>query len=180
MEAASHGLAIHYSGETPNLGGDSDARELARLLDTACLELYFSTGASNSSGGSSRPTSGTELAVFFVEAAPILKRIGDCGTPHTVYYLLQLIEFLLPLDPERAFDLAAHALRSGGARTGFQFESMGIDLVVRLVGIFLADHKEIFESERRRTKLIECLEIFMDAGWPAAQRLLYRLPDLIQ
>ena len=180
VDAASHGLAIHYSGETPNLGGDSDAHELARLLDTACLELYFSTGASNSSGESSRPTNGTELAVFFVEAAPILKRIGDCGTPHTVYYLLQLIEFLLPLDPERAFDLAAHALRSGGARTGFQFESMGIDLVVRLVGIFLADHKEIFESEQRRTELIECLEIFMDAGWPAAQRLLYRLPELIQ
>ena len=180
VEAASHGLAIHYSGETPNLGGVPDARKSAELLDTACRELYFSTGASNSSGESSRPTSRPELAVFFVEAAPILKRIGDCGTPRTVYYLLQLIEFLLPLDPERAFDLAAHALRSGGARTGFQFESMGIDLVVRLVGIFLADHKEIFESEQRRTELIECLEIFMDAGWPAAQRLLYRLPELIQ
>ena len=180
VEAASNGLAIHYSGETPDLGGDSDALELARLLDTACRELYFSTGASNSSGESSRPTSRTELAVFFVEVAPILKRIGDCGTPHTVYYLLQLIEFLLPLDPERAFDLAAHALRSGGSRTGFQFESMGIELVVRLVGVFLADHKEIFENEQRRTELIECLEIFMDAGWPAAQRLLYRLPELIQ
>jgi len=57
---------------------------------------------------------------------------------------------------------------------------MGIDLIVRLVGVFLADHKEIFESEQRRTELIECLEIFMDAGWPAAQRLLYRLPELIQ
>ena len=180
VEAASHGLAIHYSGETPNLEGLSDAGKSAELLDIACRELYFSTGANHSSGESSRPTSTTELADFFVEATPILKRIGDCGTPHTVYYLLQLLEFLLPLDPERAFDLAAHALRSGGARTGFQFESMGIDLIVRLVGVFLADHKEIFESEQRRTELIECLEIFMDAGWPAAQRLLYRLPELIQ
>ena len=50
---------------------------------------------------------------------------------------------------------------------------------MRLVGVFLADHREIFENEERRTALIECLEIFMEAGWPAAQRLLYRLPDLI-
>jgi hypothetical protein len=46
--------------------------------------------------------------------------------------------------------------------------------------MFLADHKEIFEAAGRRAALIDCLETFMEAGWPAARRLLYRLPELIQ
>jgi len=180
VEAASEGLAIHFSGDTPNVGDMADAREFAELLDVACRELYFSTGASAGGNESNTSASDRGLEVFFVEVTPILERISEYATPHTVYYLLQLVEFLLPLDPERAFDLAAHALQSGGSRTGFHFESLGADLVVRLVGVFLADHKEIFDSEERRSALISCLEIFLEAGWPAAQRLLYRLPELVQ
>ncbi len=180
VEAASEGLA-RYSSDFPNDGDRDDARKFAQLLDAACHELYFSTPARNHGRASDhRPPSVIELRTFFDEAAPILQRIGDCATPSTVYCLLQLLEFLLPFDPERAFDLAAHVLRNGGKDTGFQFESLGADLIVRLVGVFLADHREIFENEERRMALIECLEIFMKAGWPAAQRLLYRLPDLIQ
>ena len=181
VEAASKGLAVYYASDTPNDSDKNDARELAQLLNVVCRELYFSTPArSHGRASDHRPPSVIELSTFFDEAAPILQRIGDYATPHTVYYLLQLLEFLLPFDPERAFDLAAHVLRNGGKDTGFQFESLGADLIVRLVGVFLADHREIFENEERRMALIECLEIFMKAGWPAAQRLLYRLPDLIQ
>ena len=180
VDAASEGLAIHFSGDTPNVGDMADAREFAELLDLACRELYFATGAGAGGKESNTSTSDRGLEVFFVEVTPILERISDYATPHTVYYLLQLVEFLLPLDPERAFDLAAHALQSGGNRTGFHFESLGADLIVRLVGVFLADHKEIFDNEKRRNALISCLEIFMEAGWPAAQRLLYRLPELVQ
>lgn len=181
VEAVSKGLAVHYAIDSPNDGDRDDARELAQLLDVVCRELYFSTPArSHGRASDHRPPSVIELGTFFDEAAPILQRIGDYATPHTAYYLLQLLEFLLPFDPERAFDLAAHALRRGGKDTGFQFESLGINLIVRLVGVFLADHREIFENEERQMALIECLEIFMKAGWPAAQRLLYRLPELIQ
>lgn len=180
VDAASDRLAVHYLSGNPNDNDSSEARNSAFLLDVACRELYFSTGASGSSEETRRAGRDDGLGIFFCEAAPILRRIGDYAEPHTVYYLLQLLEFLLPLDPERTFDLAAHVLRSGGNRTGFSSESLGADLIVRLVGVFLADHKEIYESEERRTALIECLEIFMNAGWPAAQRLLYRLPELIQ
>jgi hypothetical protein len=30
----------------------------------------------------------------------------------------------------------------------------------------------------RREKLIVCLDIFVEAGWPKARRLLYGLPEL--
>lgn len=180
VDAASECLTAYYASDTPNDIDGSHAHEFLQLLDTACNELYFSTGAINHSEQSNRPPSGIELDIFFREAAPILQQIGDYATPHTVYCLLQLLECLLPFAPERAFDLAAHVLRHGGRDTGFQFEPLGVDLIVRLVGVFLADHKEIFEDEERRTALIACLEIFMEAGWPSAQRLLYRLPELLQ
>ena len=180
VEAASEGLTGYDANSDPNDRDSDDARKLAELLDVVCRELYFSTGADSHSKGSNLSVSGNELNTFFREATPILQRIGDCATPHTVYYLLQLLEFLLPLDPKRAFDLTAHVLRRGGSHTGFQFESLGADLIARLVGVFLADHKEIFEDKERQTALVACLGIFMEAGWPSAQRLLYRLPELLQ
>lgn len=180
VDAASTALAEHFSQDTPSAEQIAIASKQAQLLDAACRELYFAIGAGSDSSKSSRPIDEDGLAIFFEEATPILKRIGDYATPHTVYYLLKLLEFVLPVDPETAFVLTANALRKGGQLTGYQYESLGADLLVRLVGVFLADHKELFENDDRRAALIECLEIFMEAGWPAARRLLYRLPELIQ
>ena len=147
------------------------------LLDTAGMELYFAAGKA---GGESGGISDAGQATFLAETAETIERIGDRASPHTIYYLMQLIEVLAPHDAAKAFDLTAHAIRTGGVQGGYQFESLGADLMVRLVGTFLADNKEIFENEARRQALVDCLEIFMEAGWTAARRLLYRLPELIQ
>jgi hypothetical protein len=155
----------------------AEGRAYVELIDTACQELYFGSGAAGTDQTSADPAG---MSVFLAEVAPILRRIGDHATPHTVYNLMQLLERLLPADPAVAFDLASHAILTGGKASGFQFESMGADLMVQLVGLCLADHKEIFELPARQAALINCLETFMEAGWPAARRLLYRLPELIQ
>lgn len=151
-------------------------RACAELVDKAAMQLYFSTGRVN--GGTGIDDAG--CAVFLREVAPTLELIGNQAQPHTIYHLLQLVEVLAPQDPVCAFDLTAHAIRGGGARGGYQFESLGADLMVRLISGFLADSKEIFEDEQRRQALVDCLEIFMEAGWTAARKLLYRLPELLQ
>ncbi|WP_244604597.1 MULTISPECIES: ATP-binding protein [Mesorhizobium] len=178
--AANEGLAAHFALDDHSEAQMDVARAHAKLLDAVCRELFFGSGARRDRSDAEPAVVDQELAQFFAEVAPTLKGIGDYATPHTVYYLLQLLEYLLPLHPACAFDLTAHALRRGGQRTGYQFESLGADLVVRLVGVFLADHKQLFDDPARRDALIDCLEIFMDAGWPAARRLLYRLPELLQ
>ncbi|WP_438765349.1 hypothetical protein [Kushneria sp. TE3] len=177
---ASHGLEAFLEIDSPSPEQSQKARDYARLLDDACLQLFFAVGAGKNSDNDKNTFSSNAIALYFDEVAEILETLGNYATPHTVYYLLQLFEFLLPANPARAFDLTAHALRSGGNRTGYQFESLGVDLLVKLVGVFLADHKELFDNGTRRAALIDCLEIFMKAGWPSAQRLLYRLPELIQ
>jgi hypothetical protein len=151
-------------------------RACIELVDKAAMQLFFATGRVN--GGTGIDDAG--CAVFFREVAPTLELIGNQAQPHTIYHLLQLIEVLAPQDPVRAFDLTAHAIRGGGAKGGYQFESLGAELMVRLISGFLADSKEIFEVEQRRQALVDCLEIFMEAGWTAARKLLYRLPELLQ
>lgn len=151
-------------------------RACMKLLDIAGTELYFATGRP---GGGTGNLSDIGYATFLEEVAPTIERIGGNASPHTVYHLMLLIEVLAPYGAAKAFDLTAYVIRAA-AQGGYQYESLGADLMVRLVGTFLADNKEIFADEARRQALVSCLEIFMEAGWPAAQRLLYRLPELIQ
>ena len=180
VRKSSERLSAHSLIKVPTSKQIEVMREDAKILDTACMQIYFAVGASDSNKAKEKSISKKNLGIIFEEISPMLEQICDHGTPHTIYYLLQLLEFFLPTDPACSFDLIARALKGGGQQSGYQYESMGSDLLVRLLGIFLADHKELFENEARRASLIDCLEIFVDAGWPSARRLLYRLPELIQ
>lgn len=157
----------------------SDARKSVRLIDFACQQFSFAINSKRTSSSENVELGAAELYRFLQETASLIEALSDYATPHTTYNLLQLLDKLAPINPGQVFDLAAHALRAG-TRSGYQHESMGMDLLVKMIGVFLADYKEIFELEERRAKLVDSLEIFMEAGWPAARRLLYRLPELIQ
>ena len=180
VAAASAGLESRLRVEEPSAEQEEAGRNCALLLDAACRQVSSAARDLRKSGNPEVLPGGRELEVFFEEVGGTLQAIGNSATPHTIHCLLELCELLLPFNPAGAFDLAMHAVRSGGKLTGYQFEALGADLLVKLVGIFLADHKELFDDEDRRNALIECLEVFMDAGWPAAQRLLYGLPGLFR
>ncbi|EEO9712509.1 ATP-binding protein [Salmonella enterica] len=153
-----------------------DVKRCFAIIDGACLQLRFVCEGKHNP---EKPSGKEEVKRFLNETELHMRRIGDCSTPHTIYYLLELLETFVPVDPAKCFDLMAHALRHG-TKFGFQNEHMGMEQLVKMMGVFLADYKIIFEEEHRRTCLIESLDIFMDAGWPSARRLLYRLPELIQ
>jgi len=154
-------------------------RACARLIDQIGDQLYFSSGAA-AEGSEDVPLAGIDCKrAFLRDATSVIQRMGDVGIPHTIYYLIDLLNFLRPADPEAVFDLIAHALLTAGARQGYQFESLAINRFVTIVGVYLADHRGIFVNPARREKLIACLDIFVEAGWPTARRLLYRLPELL-
>ncbi|TDY85008.1 UNVERIFIED_ORG: hypothetical protein DFO49_5058 [Herbaspirillum seropedicae] len=150
-------------------------RSCAELVDKAAMQFYFATGRGRGETG----IDDEGCKTYLHEVRRTLELIADQALPHTTYQLLQLLEILAPQDPEITFDLTARAIR-GGVGGGYQFEPLGAELMVRLVSSFLADNKEIFRSDARRKALVDCLEVFMEAGWPAARKLLYRLPELLQ
>lgn len=51
------------------------------------------------------------------------------------------------------------------------------ELVVRIVEQYLADHREVFADGERLGDLIDCLDVFVRAGWPNAQALMLRLGE---
>jgi hypothetical protein len=158
------------------------ATKLAKLLDNTGDQFFFASGAFREGRGHEEsPLRDDALkAELLNDNYATFHRIGDVGTPHTIFHLIEMLGYLVPADPTRVFDLVAHALLTAGRQQGFQFESLGADRFVEVIGLFLADHREIFDDNGRRDQLVACLEAFVDAGWPAARRLLYRLPELLQ
>lgn len=164
----------------PARGGEPTSGEVAavRLIDSCVEDIFFGTGA----GGQAKELvfkSDAAAAAFLDRTAPILRRLGELGTPRAVHYILQILAPLVSVRPALSFDLIAAALLRTGGVARYEYESLGANLFVKLVGIFLADHRDLFESETRRRTLLECIAVFVDAGWPEARRLFHALPELL-
>jgi hypothetical protein len=161
---------------------NSEASDDAALLDQMSNQFFFAVGAQEVRKGE-EPHGLGEIGYrkrYLTDNAKSFRRVGDVGTPKTIYYMLQLLDFLAPGDPAMVFDLTAHALLQGGKLHGYQYESLGSDQFVKMIGRTIADHRELFDDPTRRLQLVEVLEAFVDAGWPAARRLLYRLPEALR
>jgi hypothetical protein len=185
VEASAAALESFFAAATadPSTSDGADTASLcARTLSQICDQLYFASGAFQ--GGHRNDNQALESIVartaFLDDVEPMLRRIGDVGHPAIIHHLIELLDFLAPADPARVFDLVAHALLGAGKQQGYQFESLGADRFVQIIGRFLADNREIFVNDGRRRDLIACLDVFSEVGWPAARRLLYRLPELLR
>lgn len=153
----------------------------ARSLDTLCGQIHLVTKGLASTEEGESGCIGVDLqSAFLREMKPVLERIADVAAPPTIFRLTQLLELLLPANPPEVFDLAAQSLLNGGRKHGYEYDSLAAERFVKIVGIFLADHRELFEDKGRRQRLIECLNIFSEVGWPDARRLLHRLSTLLR
>jgi hypothetical protein len=181
VEAAAAGLEAYLASASHSDVEQKRVGVFAKLLSNMSDQFYFASGAFQEHQGKTAALATKEAKTAFLQDNfSTLRRIADAGTPPTIFHLIELFEFLIPADPPRVFDLVAHALLGAGKRHGFQFESLGADRFVGIIGRFLADYRSLFADDERRQKLIACLDAFLEAGWPAARRLLYRLPDLLQ
>jgi hypothetical protein len=96
---------------------------------------------------------------------------------HVAHYLIQTLESFVAIDPSGVFALIARSVRAS-EKGGYTLESMGADLVVRIVEQYLAEHREVFADQARLSDLMDCLDAFVRAGWPAAQALTFRLGEI--
>ena len=151
------------------------AQALNGILDNMAGRIYFACG-----GDSQADLSRTDMARrwrLYRELLPVLNRLAECGVVHTAYYLVRALENFVPADPPEVFRLIVKSVMSS-AEFGYQFESMGAEVVVRIVEEYLADHREVFSHQTRLDELMELLNLFVSAGWPAAQSLTFRLAEI--
>ena len=63
----------------------------------------------------------------------------------------------------------------------YQYESLAVDLLVKVTERYLAEERMTLQQDIRcREELIDILETFVNAGWPSARRLSYRLEEIFR
>jgi hypothetical protein len=142
------------------------------LLDELSIRLFFASGG---------PSSGSESTFaqirLFEETREFFETLADCFVPSVAHHLIETLERYIDVEPGEVFALIARSVRAS-ERGGYSMESMAATLIVRIVEQYLADHSEVFESADRRRDLMNCLDVFVRAGWPAAQALTFRIPEI--
>lgn len=161
----------------PSVGQPTDAQITALKLFTEISDqLYYAV--SIDSDAPSLPTIATKQQ-FLAEYAPLIAKMNAVGSPKTVHYMLQVLSKLTIAAPERCFDLLSEAVLRPSGVAHYEHESLGATLFVELTGLYLADYRAIFTDSNRRMRLLDCLSVFVEAGWPEARQLFQRLPEML-
>jgi hypothetical protein len=145
-----------------------------RVIDEITMRIYFAAGAQ--SGIGSIPDT-PERRRFYKEIQPLLVKLADVMVVHVAHHVIQTLESFIEMDPPGVFELIAQSVRAS-EKGGYTMESMAVDVIVRIVERYLADHRDVFADTRRLSDLMDCLDAFVRAGWPAAQALTFRLGEI--
>ena len=66
-----------------------------------------------------------------------------------------------------------------GKRWDYQYEQLAQEVVLRIIRRYLADKRALLQNDDEcQHALREILETFIEAGWPAAQQLAYRIDEI--
>jgi hypothetical protein len=151
-------------------------REMFSVLDEVSLRIHFAAGTHCDGSGPTEDVS-PERARLYRETKPILSRLSSVIVASIAHHLIQTLETFIPLDPAGVFALIAQSVKSAD-QGGYSGESMAADLVVRIVERYLAYYRAVFADPTRLNDLMDCLDVFVRAGWPAAQALTFKLGEI--
>ena len=156
----------------------SSLQEALQVLDWAGRQIFFASGAMNREA--SERLDEEKRSQLYQDSKPIVEQLADVGTASLTHHLLQALEVFISLDPPGVF-LLSHRVLKSGQKGSYEYESLAIGTFVNFVQRFLAEYRFVFqENPACRTALIEVLDIFVQAGWPEAQRLTYRLEEIFR
>lgn len=163
---------------------DKDAlKALQTLIDHLATELYFASGAYRQGGQTAEEdedVSDEAARRFYNESQPSFELLASTTLPSVTHNLLKTLEYMVPFDPPAVFKQVGKFVGIGRAG-GFQYESMAADLIVGLVERYLAEYRAVLQADPEcRQALMEILDAFVEAGWPSARRLTYRLDEIFQ
>jgi hypothetical protein len=155
-----------------------EERMAFKLLGTITDVFFYGTGAGRENEGAVIRTHVGQVA-FLRDNTESIRRITQLGTPYSVHHMLEMLEVMVPADPALCFDLISNALLRPAGVARYEHEPLGGDLFVQLVGRYLADYRRLFSDDVRSRRLVDCIAVFVEAGWPEARRLFQNLPELL-
>ncbi len=160
-------------------------RDLFNVLDHIISRFYFGSGIHE--GGGERLATREEICSFFDVIKPVLRQLGEItggtsglGLPaRTAHHFIQLLRGSIACDPAEVLHLTRLAV-DGARGAGYAFDPMAAQEVTAIVETILADHREAARSGQSLDDLMRVLDVFVQAGWPEAQRLVWRLEELFR
>ncbi len=97
----------------------------------------------------------------------------------TAHRFMQLLNGVITCDPQGVLHMAASVAKASEF-DNFNLDPMAVEDVVKLVEAILADHRDSITEGRPLQDLLNLLDTFTKAGWPAALRLVGRLDEIFR
>jgi hypothetical protein len=162
-----------------------EVRHLFEVIDQIATRIYFALGLFE--GSNRPPVSPSDRRALFELVLPLLARVeGDLAQEpvlslpaSTAHRFIELLDGVMPFNPSEALRLAV-GVAELGRPSGYAFDSLAASRVVTFVERFLADHRDVVENEPGLSQLVTLLDMFVETGWPQAQRLVWRLEEIFR
>jgi hypothetical protein len=143
-----------------------------KLLDREALLMY----ARLHHRGTEEPLGPEDRAAFLRDLTPVIEGMSGCPLLAVSHHLIELLRELVDRDPPTVLRLLHGIVTRGSARNGHAGQHLGMQETVALAERYLTDYPDAMRSGEGRRFMIEILDAFV--GWPAAQRLVFRLDEL--
>ena len=176
--------AANQQGEERLKEAESKIKRTLVLVDGVAMQLFFACGALHEGNRDDKVAlTPDQLRRFWHEAAPLLEALVKEPHPHTAHQMVQTLHHLVPCSPSKVFLLATESIRNSASQGRFQYESLAVGDVVKLIQRVLADYRDIFHGETGEESeclkaLLAVLDLFVEAGWAEARQLTHRLEEI--
>jgi hypothetical protein len=169
---------------TPSDARTKGFRDLLSIQDEVATRVYFALESKQTDAVEN--TSYERQGLYF-ELKPILELLTTRTevpgphhlAPHTAHYLMQTMNSVLRFDPPAVVGYSA-AICKAASSMSYQFDSLAVAEMVKLVGKVLADYKDILRDRDVANALGTILDIFVRAGWPQALQLTFSLDRAVR
>ena len=154
------------------------------VIDEVITRLYYTTAAHEK--GQPEEIHDTMHCRFYNQVKPLMEDVttfalGENGIMFapTAYRFMQVLTYFISCNPKEVLHIAERVARSSEP-SGYNFDSLAIEEVVKFVEIVLADHRSEVRDGESLEDLLNLLDIFARAGWPDALRLVWRLDEIFR
>ena len=161
-------------------------RSLYGIINNLVMRLYFAADIdSKLRQRTEHPLTEEARAKFFHESLPLLRKVLSFGKEPeagvllapTAHYFMQMLNGVVQYAPALVLSMATEVVQSS-QRFNYNLDSMAMKETVELVERMLADFRTDIRNESSIKDLLSLLDSFIEAGWPDALNLVWRLDEI--
>ncbi|TPX02733.1 hypothetical protein FJ656_20865 [Schumannella luteola] len=181
VERSSAELARLRARFEGRLATDSARKRYRRLLqhvDAVSNQLYFSCGAYNRKEEEPSPRANPRDVLRLYGS--LLEALAGATAPSTTHHTIAVLAYGFESDPRSVLRLVAAAVDAGRVG-GYEFDSMGLDLVMSVLRRFVAEQRDLLRTDPIvLAHFLGTLDTFVDVGWGSAHNLSYSLDEVFR